>query len=75
MAIGSVTQLIDYERRTIEIAKRYGGGGGEPYVLPTASASQLGGVKVGSGLAINESGCDLSNAKFICECFKELKNE
>lgn len=28
MAIGSVVDLIDYEKRTIEIAKKYGGGGG-----------------------------------------------
>ena len=30
-----------------------GGGGGSNYVLPTASASTLGGIKVGSGLTIN----------------------
>lgn len=30
--------------------------GGEEYVLPTASASTLGGVKVGSGLSIDASG-------------------
>ena len=30
-----------------------GGGGGSNYVLPTASATTLGGIKVGSGLTIN----------------------
>lgn len=28
------------------------GGGGEPYVLPVATADKLGGIKVGSGLSI-----------------------
>lgn len=41
------------------------GGGGSPYTLPIASSSQLGGIKVGSGLSINSStgvlSCDLSN--------------
>lgn len=32
------------------------GGGGGGYVLPIASASTLGGIKVGSGLSINASG-------------------
>lgn len=33
-----------------------GGGGGSSYTLPTATESRLGGVKVGSGLAITEDG-------------------
>lgn len=33
-----------------------GGGGGGGYVLPTASASVLGGVKIGSGVNIDSSG-------------------
>lgn len=33
-----------------------GSGGGSGYTLPPASASTLGGVKVGSGLSITESG-------------------
>ena len=33
-----------------------GGGGGSDYTLPTASASQLGGIKVGNGLAIDANG-------------------
>lgn len=32
------------------------GGGGEPYLLPVASADTLGGVKVGNNLSIDESG-------------------
>ncbi len=31
-----------------------GGGGGGSYVLPTASASTLGGVKIGSGITITD---------------------
>lgn len=37
-----------------EIAKNGGGGGG--YVLPTATASRLGGVKIGSGISVEEDG-------------------
>ena len=33
-----------------------GGGGGDSYTLPTASASTLGGVKVGSGLSVTAEG-------------------
>ena len=33
MAIGSVKELIDYERETIKIAKKHGGGGDSPKVL------------------------------------------
>lgn len=30
--------------------------GGEPYVLPTATSSRLGGVKIGSGVNVSEDG-------------------
>ena len=33
-----------------------GGGGGGEYTLPAATATTLGGVKVGNGLSINEEG-------------------
>ena len=33
-----------------------GNGGGDPYVLPVASANTLGGVKVGNGLTIDANG-------------------
>ena len=33
-----------------------GGGGGDSYTLPAASASTLGGVKVGSGLSVTAEG-------------------
>lgn len=33
-----------------------GGGGGGSYVLPTATANRLGGVKIGSGLEVAEDG-------------------
>lgn len=32
------------------------GGGGEPYVLPTATANRLGGVKIGSGINVDNNG-------------------
>lgn len=38
------------------IEQNYQGGGGTPYVLPTASASTLGGVKVGENLSIDANG-------------------
>ena len=41
------------------------GGGGGGYTLPTASADTLGGVKVGSGLSINEGGVLSENAFVI----------
>ena len=37
-----------------EVENFPGGGGGDSYTLPTASASTLGGVKVGSGLTITD---------------------
>ena len=37
-----------------EVENFPGGGGGSSYTLPTASASTLGGVKVGSGLTITD---------------------
>lgn len=33
-----------------------GGGGGDPYVLPTATAERLGGVKIGDGINVSEDG-------------------
>ena len=32
------------------------GGGGDPYVLPTATAERLGGVKIGDGVNVSEDG-------------------
>lgn len=34
----------------------FGGGGGSEYILPTATASRLGGIKVGSNLSIESDG-------------------
>ena len=34
----------------------YTPGGGSPYVLPTATATRLGGVKIGNGVTVNEDG-------------------
>jgi hypothetical protein len=47
---GTVTTINNWEEMTL------GSGGGSTYTLPTASGSTLGGVKVGSGLAIDGSG-------------------
>lgn len=44
----------DGSMSTIQDEIDSGGGGG--YVLPTASATKLGGVKIGSGLSIDENG-------------------
>lgn len=38
-----------------ELIDRLGSGGGS-YILPIASAATLGGIKIGSGLAIDENG-------------------
>lgn len=53
-----VTSIIAGDNITInrangEVTINSTGGGGSAYTLPTASSSILGGVKVGSGLAIN----------------------
>lgn len=40
------------QAQEIEELKANGGGGGTPYVLPTASANVKGGVKIGSGLTM-----------------------
>ena len=44
------------EEQYLNAIAENGGGGGGGYVLPTASASTLGGVKVGSNLSIDGSG-------------------
>ena len=38
------------------VSKYKNGNGGGGYVLPTASASTLGGIKVGNGLSIDSNG-------------------
>ena len=45
-----------------------GGGGGSNYVLPTASASTLGGIKVGSGLTINTGVLSTSGSSSYSTC-------
>lgn len=49
----TITELPDEEARGSSSSS--GGGGGGSYTLPIASASTLGGVKVGSGLSIDSS--------------------
>lgn len=46
-------KLVFDEGSSVE---NFPGGGGESYTLPAATASKLGGVKVGSGLSITGSG-------------------
>ena len=50
----TITELSDEEARGSS-STGGGGGGGGSYTLPVASASTLGGIRVGSGLAINSS--------------------
>ena len=37
-------------------ASSSGGGGGSTYVLPVATATRLGGVKIGKGISVAEDG-------------------
>lgn len=46
-------------------SEQMGAGGGGSYVLPTASADTLGGVKVGNNLSINENGALSAPAPLI----------
>lgn len=46
-------QIISLKRRVENLEAQSGGGGSDPYVLPTASATVKGGVKIGSGLSMN----------------------
>ena len=46
-------KLVIEEGATVE---GLGGEGGTPYSLPSATAERLGGVKVGSGLSVDENG-------------------
>lgn len=61
VANGSYYRLLGNESEVIVNWNRSCGGGGSegsggtPYILPIASASELGGVKVGDGLAIDPS--------------------
>ena len=48
-------KLVIEENATVE-GLNQGGGGGEAYTLPAATAGTLGGVKVGSGLSIDANG-------------------
>lgn len=47
----STTNILDLNNRIDELEKNSGG-----YVLPTATASRLGGVKIGSGISVEEDG-------------------
>ena len=53
LVIGGKLTFLD-GAEVVDFPGEGGGGGGEPYVLPTASADTLGGVKVGSGLTITD---------------------
>ena len=47
---------------TVSLTGGGGGGNPQPYILPTATAGALGGIKVGSGLAIDSNGVLSANA-------------
>ena len=51
-----------------------GGGSASPYVLPAATASSLGGVKVGNGLSIDENGVLSANGITPAETQSALEN-
>ncbi|MCQ4768995.1 hypothetical protein NE579_01035 [Intestinimonas massiliensis] len=63
-ADGSLTLVADGDKPAVDLPAvvRFGGllasggGGGESYTLPAATASTLGGVKVGSGLSVEADG-------------------
>lgn len=49
----------------VNFHKPSGGGGGDPYTLPPATTKNLGGVIVGNGLDVNESGLLSVNEVFF----------
>lgn len=49
-------QYIDSNGKRSTLGDAIGSGGGEPYVLPTATAQRLGGVKIGDGVNVSEDG-------------------
>ena len=58
-SISNITQQItniDNRVTHVENIIEDGGGSGEAYVLPTATSSRLGGIKVGSGLNVENDG-------------------
>lgn len=54
LSIGSTGQVLTVDATGVPVWASGGGGGG--YVLPPATTSVLGGIKVGSGLAITSDG-------------------
>ena len=56
-----------------EIAKNGGGGGG--YVLPTATAERLGGVKIGSGISVEEDGTISASGSGGTSDYTDLTNK
>lgn len=58
-SISNITQQItniDNRVTHVENIIEDGGGSGEAYILPTATSSRLGGIKVGSGLNVENDG-------------------
>ena len=61
------SDLAEYteETETITLSGGSTGGGGGAYILPTATASRLGGVKIGSGVNISQDGTISVDAEAI----------
>lgn len=54
--LNSNDPYIDGNGKRSTLGKTIGSGGGDPYVLPTATSNRLGGVKIGNGISVAEDG-------------------
>ena len=61
-ATNIATNVTNIAQNTADIDELKKGGGGSDYVLPTASSSTLGGIKVGANLSIDANGVLSSTA-------------
>lgn len=63
---------FDDEKGVIVTGGGSGGGGGGSYVLPTATANRLGGVKIGDGIDVEEDGTISANVDTSAEKAAEI---